>query len=70
MDFLHALNWEQLGVSSIFIVFVLWLYVQKDKECKKWQERTFDVLSDSQERITAAVKTIDTVMEFLKNRTP
>lgn len=68
MDLLHVVNWEQLGVSGVFIAFVLWLYVQKDKECKLWQERTFDTLSDSQERMTAVVKTIDTAMEFLQNR--
>lgn len=74
MDFLSAINFEQLGTAGVFVAYLLYALHRKDQvidrerqERKDWQEKAFDVSRASQQEVADAVKTLDRALDLLKN---
>ena len=63
---LSTLNFEQLGVTGILIVFVFYIYLDERKDRKMWQDRAFTTSRETQAQVSDALKTLDAALEFVK----
>lgn len=73
MDFLHAINFEQLGTAGLMIAYLIYMVHQKHRdvleertERKFWQEKAFDVSRSSQQEVSDAVATLDRALDILQ----
>ena len=67
MEFLNAINLEQLGTAGGFIAFVIWLYASEKRERIKWQDTAFRIAEDSQKEIHETTRVFEQVLQALKN---
>lgn len=73
MDFLSALNLEQLGTAGILVAYQFWQNIQLRRERdavieerKYWQQVSFDSQREGQQELFAAVRTFEKVAEAMK----
>jgi two-component SAPR family response regulator len=76
MEFLNAVNLEQLGTAGVMIAYLVYLIHQKGKEInvereerKFWQEKAFDVSRSSQAEVAEACATLDRALDLLQRQT-
>jgi hypothetical protein len=73
MEFFANIAYGELGIAGLFIAYLIWSIQGRDKLIaagllreEKWQERCFNTVSDSFQKVGDAVKTVDQVITILE----
>jgi len=74
VEFLNAINLEQLGTAGLFIAYLIWqnrlmarVIDKKETECMHWQNKAFDVSRDSQKEMFESAQIFEKTLAALKN---
>ncbi len=75
MEIIKLLDIGQLGISGVFIAYLIFQVANRDKIIKsidadrtKCRERSLDIVRETQKELFESSKTFEKVMEALKTR--